>query len=362
MVRARPALEADCAAWDAFVAGRPEGDPLQTWAWGKLSGTVGERPLRLLVKDLDGRVRGLAQAVVRPAGFGRQVLYAPHGPLWEREAPDAEELLRTLLGALGEAARREHGIVIKLDPRATPEMPADTLATALTALGLRRARHDLQARTTRLVDLLDGGEALMKTWHADARRLSRRSGRESVVTTVDRVGDPAAVADFHRLLLATAERGDFRIRTLDFLQGIARALATSGGWFLVLARWEERAIAGMALPRVGDRAFYLYGASLKDPALKHKYGAYACMAAGMRALAEDGVRSLDMWGVAEPDDPAADPAWEGFSAFKRTFGGTPLRHPGTFDLIVGPFWYRVRDLREQLRERAGERARAGPAR
>jgi hypothetical protein len=56
-----------------------------------------------------------------------------------------------------------------------------------------------------------------------------------------------------------------------------------------------------------------------------------------------------MWGVVEPDDTTADPSWRGFSDFKRTFGGTLLRHPGLYDLVTDPFWYRLRGLRELVR-------------
>jgi FemAB family. len=67
-----------------------------------------------------------------------------------------------------------------------------------------------------------------------------------------------------------------------------------------------------------------------------------------QALVVDGARSLDLWSVAEPGDDA--PAeWAGFSAFKRRFGGRPVRHVGTFDFVTDPFWYPVRDLRERLR-------------
>ena len=111
-------------------------------------------------------------------------------------------------------------------------------------------------------------------------------------------------------------------------------------------------ICAMAFPRVGDRAYYLYGALLRDPAYKHSYGAHAVMAAMLKALAADGARWVDMWGVVEPDDADADPAWRGFSDFKRTFGGTPLRHPGLFDLVTSPFWYRARELRSRLPERS----------
>jgi lipid II:glycine glycyltransferase (peptidoglycan interpeptide bridge formation enzyme) len=75
------------------------------------------------------------------------------------------------------------------------------------------------------------------------------------------------------------------------------------------------------------------------------------MAAMLKALQADGARSVDMWGVVEPDDADADPSWKGFSDFKRTFDGEPLRHPGLFDLVSDPFWYRLRQARERVLRR-----------
>jgi lipid II:glycine glycyltransferase (peptidoglycan interpeptide bridge formation enzyme) len=193
----------------------------------------------------------------------------------------------------------------------------------------------------------------MASWHADARRLSRRAEREGVVVEIDRSGDAEAIRVFHDLLVVTAGRSDFRARSREFLQLLADQFAARDGWYLGVARFEGRPFAGMAMPRIGGRAYYLYGASLRDTAYRHKYGPYAVMAALQRELAADGVSSLDMWGVVEPDDPGADPAWEGFSAFKRTFGGAPLRHPGLFDLVTDPVWYGLRELRRRLLERLG---------
>jgi lipid II:glycine glycyltransferase (peptidoglycan interpeptide bridge formation enzyme) len=117
---------------------------------------------------------------------------------------------------------------------------------------------------------------------------------------------------------------------------------------MALAEHDGQALAGAIAPRTGDRAFYLYAASTRDPALVAKRGPYAAMATLQRGLREAGTRTLDLWGVREPDDPQADPAWEGFSLFKRRFDGTPLRHSGTFDLVIDPAWNRLRDLRERL--------------
>ncbi|HET7678491.1 MAG TPA: GNAT family N-acetyltransferase [Candidatus Limnocylindrales bacterium] len=347
---ARAATEADRPAWDAFVAARAEADPLQAWAWGEANATEGrELPHRLVLARDDGSLAGVAQALVRGAGMGRSVVYVPHGPLWQREADDAPALLRALLDGLRTLAREQRALVVKLDPRAAPGgTTADELDALLAGEGLRRARHDLQARTTRLVDLRDGADELMATWHKDARNLVRRSAREGVETEVDRAAAGGAIEAFHAIWRATAERAEFRIRPLPFLATLAREAAASDGWYLVLARLAGRPIAGALGLRVGDRGHYLYGASLRAPELKHAHGPYACLAALMAALAADGVRTLDLWGVVEPGEPSPEPSWQGFSAFKRQFGGQPLRHPGTFDLVTDPVWFTLRDLRERL--------------
>jgi lipid II:glycine glycyltransferase (peptidoglycan interpeptide bridge formation enzyme) len=341
----RRADPTDRPKWDAFVASRPEADLLQTWAWGECTALAGEPPARLLLDD-DGRIRGVAQALMRPAGFGRQVAYVPHGPIWDRSAPDADRLFAWLIQGLRTLARKEKALVVKLDPRAEPGDSTD-IATLVTAHKLRRA-PDLQAPTTRLIDLLDGATELEASWHTDARRLSRRAEREGTQVTISRDPDPAEIGILHDLLTATGERGDFRVRSPEFLTRLATEFAASGGWYLGIARVEGTPVAAMAFPRLANRAYYLYGALLRDERYKHHYAAHAVMATMLRTLAADGCTTVDMWGVTEPGHANADPAWKGFSDFKRTFGGTPLRHPGLFDLVTDPLWYSIRVLRERL--------------
>lgn len=339
----------DRDAWDAYVAARPEADPLQAWAWGEANATAGERPVRVLAIGANGEIRGLAQLLVRPAGFGRAVVYAPHGPVWDRDAGDTDAVLDVLIAGIRDRAKAEPAIVVKVDPRAAaPPGPGD-VDGRLGARGFRPARHDLQARTTRVLDLLDGGDELISTWDKDARNLVRRSAKEGVITASYRTADASAIGAFHELLEATSSRAGFRIRSTTFLQTLAEELVSTDGWFLTLASLGQRPIAGAIALRTGDRAIYAYGASLREPELKHANGAYAALAATMRALAGGGVRTLDLWGVVEPGDPNGEAEWAGFSAFKRQFGGEPLRHPGTFDLVIDPLFYRLRDLRERVR-------------
>ena len=176
----------------------------------------------------------------------------------------------------------------------------------------------------------------------------RRAEREGTVARVDRDADPASLDAFHELLVETSARAGFRVRSRAFLDALARPLAASGDWFLALAEHDGRLLAGAVAPRTGERAFYLYAASTRDPALVAKRGPYAVMASLQRSLREAGTRTLDLWGVREPGDPTADQGWEGFSLFKRRFDGAPLRHPGTFDLVIDTRWNRLRDVHERL--------------
>jgi lipid II:glycine glycyltransferase (peptidoglycan interpeptide bridge formation enzyme) len=341
----RRADDTDRPAWDAFVASRPEGDLLQAWAWGECTAIAHEEPRRILVEDA-GTIRGVAQVLMRTAGFGRQVAYVPHGPVWDRSAPDADRIFAWLIHGLRSLARRDRALVVKMDPRAELNAPFDF--THLADEHRLRRGPNLQAPTTRIVDLLDGGEQLEASWHADARRLSRRATREGTVVAISRTPDDAELSVLHRLLIDVAEGTAMRVRPLDFLRRLAGEFAATDGWYLGTASVEATPIAVVAFPRMGDRAYYLYGALLRDDRYKHNYPSHALLAEMLRTLAADGCRSVDMWGVVEPDDAEGDPAWRGFSDFKRTFGGTPLRHPGLYDLVTNAFWYRLRQLSGML--------------
>jgi lipid II:glycine glycyltransferase (peptidoglycan interpeptide bridge formation enzyme) len=343
------ATEADRPGWDGFVAARPEGDILQLWAWGEVARTTGERPVRLAVRASDGGIRGLAQALVRRTTFGRSIIYVPHGPLWDRDAPEAPVVLAVLLGGLRDLARRERGIAVKVDPRSSAN-DAPTISRALHAAGLRRARFDLQARLTQVASISADPEERTAAWTSNARNLARRAIKEGTTTEVARGADAAAIAAFAELHGRTASRAGFRAHSVAFLERLAGALAAPAGWYLVSTRSGGRLIAGMVVARLANRAYYLYGATDRD-APANSNGAYAAMAAAFDALAEDGVRSFDLWGVDDPDNPNQDPSWAGFGAFKRRFGGEDLRHPGTFDLVVDRPWWLIRDLRERLATR-----------
>ncbi|HEY5628703.1 MAG TPA: peptidoglycan bridge formation glycyltransferase FemA/FemB family protein [Candidatus Limnocylindrales bacterium] len=350
-IRVERASAADRARWDAFVEARPEADVLQTWAWGDVTEPSGERPVRLVARRGD-EVVGVAAILVRASVAGRAVGYVPHGPVWRRDDPDADAILRAMMAGIRRAGREERAIVVKADPRAVPGEDAAALATLLANLGLRRSPHDLQARTTRIVALNGGGDALRAGWDTKARSRVRRAAEAGVEVVVHRGPDGPSLRAFHEFLAATARNAGFRTHDLAHFERIAAALAPDGRWYQAVTSYEGRVLGSVVTPRLGDRAYYLYGATAihEAPETRDLFPAYAGLAGAMDALAADGVATLDLWGVAEPGDEGADPSWAGFSEFKRHFRGEPLAHPGTWDLVVSPAWNAVRTGLERVRD------------
>ncbi|HEY5488046.1 MAG TPA: peptidoglycan bridge formation glycyltransferase FemA/FemB family protein [Candidatus Limnocylindrales bacterium] len=352
---ATEATAGDRVDWHRFLAGHPAGDPLQAWGWGEVTAVGGEHPVRLIARDASGEVRGVAQVLVRPTSFGRSVLYVPHGPVWDWHDPGGAVALDRLLEAIDRTGRRERGIVAKIDPRAAPPktgaqpggLSAERIQAELERRGLRPARVDLQARTTRVLDLRSGPDALLASFDKDTRNLLRRATREGVTARVVRDADHAAYRVFAELLAATSARGGFHSRSPQALDRLADSFAPSGAAYLVLAELDGRPIAGCLALATGRRGFYLYAGSLREDALRHANGAYFALWTLCEALMADGIDSLDLWGVAEADDATADPEWAGFSLFKRGFGGVRLTHPGAMDMVISPAWYRLRDWRER---------------
>ena len=301
----REATPDDRTDWTAFVASRPEGDVLQAWAWGEAgAGERGEHWRRLIVVDAAGHTRGVAQVLDRATLLGRTILYVPHGPLWDREASDAAEILARLIIGLRTHARERRGVVLKLDPRASGDA-AQTAALARRARG-RQVRDQRATTCRRLRHASSTSAAGDDPWRAGARTLGPRPDVRSAEGTVTRRRSSRRSGRARRIpcaLSATSDRAGFRARSRSFLDALARPLAAAGDWFLALAEHDGRPLAGAVAARTGDRAFYLYAASTRDPELVAKRGPYAVMAALQRSLPRgrhDG--RLDLWGVREADD------------------------------------------------------------
>jgi lipid II:glycine glycyltransferase (peptidoglycan interpeptide bridge formation enzyme) len=296
-------------------------------AWAALKSPYGWSSERVLVTGGGG-----AQILFRrlPLGLGT-IAYVPYGPVvnWA----EANEVKKTL-GAIHQAARQHRALFLKIEPGY--ELPPGLLP----GLGFRPSPQTVQPPRTVLIDL-DEDEAMLKRMNQGTRRNIRKSEKFEVQV---RQGARAEVASFNAMLDETGRRNDFGVHVAAYYEQAYELFVPSGDGALLLASYGGVDLAGVFVFRVGDWAWYLYGAS-RD-AERERMAPYAAQWAGLQWARSKGCRVYDLYGIPDEDEAALESQFEarqdglwGVYRFKRGWGGRVARTAGAWDYVYSPPLY-----------------------
>lgn len=227
------------------------------------------------------------------------------------------------------------------------DVPADesdhaglAVADTLSQLGWRRVPTSGgfaagQPQYTFGVPLAGRDEAALL---AGMNQLWRRNIKKATKAGVEVArGTRADLADFHRVYVETAERDGFTPRPLSYFETMWDALTAEEPDRLVLylARHEGDLVAATTLVRVGEHAWYSYGASTS--AKREVRGSNAVQWQMMRDALVAGAAVYDMRGITETLD--ADDPHIGLIQFKVGTGGQAVENLGEWDLPLSRALY-----------------------
>lgn len=91
--------------------------------------------------------------------------------------------------------------------------------------------------------------------------------------------------------------------------------------------------------------FYMQSAANLD--FKHLPATVALLSHAIFTAKEDGLKTLDFWGIA-PEDADTSHPWYGFTEFKKSFGGYEKIYAGTFDYLIDPKKYHLYSLLRKI--------------
>lgn len=352
--------------YQQFLEDNPAGDFMQTLAWGRVKSLTGWSSLPFLLQDKQGHVALSALILSRRLpGVPLGMFYAPRGPVldWTRPADELAQVLRSFAVSVRKLARRNRSVVLKCDPA----LPAnnDAAVRALIAAGFRPGTAGLsfegvQPRFVYAIGLDRSPAELLASFSAKHRYNVRLAERKGV--RIRRATSEEDMAPFYRLLQVTAERDGFGIRTYPYYQAIWREMAAPGIAHLFLAEHDADLLAGALIFTLGQRAWYVYGASGNHQ--RNLMPNYALHWQIMMWLRERGFQIYDMRGISgdfSPDNPLY-----GLYRFKKGFSGEVAEFAGEFDLPLLPaaYWlFRAampayRQVRRLLARRPGDTAPA----
>lgn len=330
-MRAFPAAPAEEEEWDDLVASMPHPHVLQARGWATVKEAGVWRARRFALRDDSGEIGGIAQVLIRNVAPGMRYAYAPRGPLVRQD-----ERVGEATRALASALRGSGAVAVLVDPELPPEC-----AAALQRAGGRVAAP-VQPRRTLVVDLAAETGDLLAAMRRKTRQYIRKAERDGVAT--EERDDIEAFYEIERIV---AERNCFAIHERAYFESLWRTFAPEGRAHLFFASVASRRVATLLVLRLGAFAWEMFGGPSGEFAEMRPF--YLLKWRAMLRLRQLGVRSYDMWGLA--DSPRADDPLAGVENFKLGFGGDQWEYVGAWEFPVNRVLFPLWRLAARLRPR-----------
>lgn len=324
--------ESEKSRFNEFLARHPKGHVLQTWEWGELKSRTGWHPWRLILEENGEIVAAISILERKLPVVGFPIFYASRGPVvaWQDE-----KLFDALLAEVKVLAKKRRAIFLKVDP----DVPSSErqLENYLRARGFRSAEsgkgfEGVQPKYVFRLDISPDEETLLKQMHQKTRYNVKLAQKKGVTI---RMGSKEDLPEFYRVLKETTERDRFLVRSYSYFEDMYDLLHPAGLAELFLAEYEGEIISGTLALIIGEKAWYLYGASSNEH--RNVMPNYLIQWEMIRWAKSKGCTMYDFRGV--PGHLTEDNPLYGLYRFKKGFNGEYTEFVGEWDLVYRPFIY-----------------------
>lgn len=312
--------------WDSFLTQFHNAHLLQSTAWGQLKSAFGWDAARVAAGDTG------AQVLFRRLPLGLNLAYIPKGPVgspseWEVLWPQVDDL-----------CRQRRAVFLKVEPDIWQD-EADALWAGSPPPGFRHSPQDIQPLRTLLIDLRPDEDTILASMKQKTRYNIRLAARKEVV-----VRPSSDLETFSSMMDITGARAEFGVHTLEYYRRAYELFHPLGQCELLQAEYQAEPLAALMVFALGDRAWYLYGASSDKQ--RNRMSTYLLQWEAMRWAKARACGEYDLWGVPDCDQEQLeekftqrnDGLW-GVYRFKRGFGGELRRGAGPWDRVYNPVLY-----------------------
>lgn len=320
--------------YNHFISTHPKGHFLQLWEWGLVKKGMGWEPLPLVLEE-DGEIRAALLILKRRLplpGLNKCIFYSPRGPVVDLES---EELCRALFEGAARVAREHGAIFLKIDPDV--KYNHQKFAEILRSCGFRKNETGLdfegvQPRFVFRLDLTPSENTLLENMHTKWRYNIRLAARKGV--NIRQAEGKDDLRSFYHILLETAHRDHFLVRGYEYFEWIWDHMVENGYAQIFMAEYDGQIIAATLAMILGDKAWYLYGASSNEQ--RNVMPNYLIQWEMIRWAKGHGCRLYDFRGVSGDLDEN-NPLY-GLYRFKKGFGGEFTEFIGEWDQVYSRFF------------------------
>ena len=284
----------------------------QSSEWHKLQKELGEESI-LVEKEGYQYL-----AIIKPTPVGNY-LYCPYGPV----AKDKTSF-KNALGSLNDLAKEKSAIFIRVEPYDE--------AFKINLPDSAKKSTDLNPKETWILDLTGNDEEFKLRLPSRLLRYHKSAAKKGII--IEKSTNPDDIKYLLKLQQALASEKGISTFSENYLKTELKQPFAS----LYLVKYEGSIIAAGLVFDDETTRYNLQGAQSDTGRKLHATGILTIQL--ILDAREKKLESFDFWGIA-PDDAPDDHPWKGFTAFKKTFNGTEVKHAGTYDIVLSPFKYHL---------------------
>lgn len=314
----------DKQEWKKTLSEAPSasGRFLQSWEWGEFQKSFGRKVFRF------GGDGGAAQVIELPLPSGKKYWFCPKGPISANGSgqalPAGRQVENDFLVVLKQEAKKAGVVFLRVEP-------AEAIAGGVKS-------RDINPSATSIIEIAHEDEEMLAFMHPKTRYNIRVSEKHKI-RFVFWPSHRLPLDDVFGLFEDTAKRDNFRLHERAYYEKQVEMPSVR----VFGAHAGDELLAAAIVISDGETATYLHGASSSEK--RNMMAPYALHWGIIKTLRAEGICRYDLWGIS--DDPKS--SWAGITRFKRGWGGKEVAAPGTFDLPISGFWYRVYRLARRLR-------------
>lgn len=301
---------------------------LQSKAWKQFQEDLGRE-----VFELSGK--GWKTLAVLEIGTLNRRIYCPYGPVFEDEK-SLDSAITSLLGL----AKEKNADFLRIEPR------VDLPDNFLQQRGFKKVNYQqLQPAHTQIIDLTDvSEEELVANFAQNNRSIYRNHHKKGYRIEVSQ--DPEDVGILVDFMQEVASRNGISVHESEYYKKQAESLTKTGSEKIYIARLDDGTpiAAGVFFDGEGMR---VYAHAAADDKYRKLSAGTALLSTAIVDAKKSGLTEVDLYGIA-PDGDKNHP-WDGFSKFKKSFGGKSFEYAGAWDLPINKARYWMYRFYQKIR-------------
>ncbi len=325
------------------LAIQPDAHFTQSYQYGEWQKSI-DRDVRRFVIQKDDETIGTFQTITFKLPLKQNILCIPHGPTI-KQVPDSDFL--NSFGAFAkQLLNKEQAIFIRFDffpsnlmhevkfPRYIKKAPAHIYHSAY-----------FQPRNEWVLDLKHSSEEeMLAHMHPKARYNASLAERKGITTEISK-DLKTHFPYFWSLLQETATRDHFHLQPKIYYETVFRSSAEKQNAILAIARHNGKILAMNFVLCFGNTATFVYGGSSNEE--RNLMPSYLLQRETIREVKRLGYAYYNFGGIT--DGSKQYQSWEGFTVFKKKFGGEIRTCGESYDIVGKHVWYYLYDIQRRIK-------------